>query len=344
MTSKDPILMNVKRQGLSLDFALGSRKITGFSIDYQESSKTNEVAQVMTMIDGVVSKKTAVGGKLMEPILEGIAYLSSTRSASKRKDPTVVNVKSTGLKMDLVLRNRKVTGVSIDYQNLAGVADLKGLIRTLDRICSGELQGVKSNFSIHNSGFSERHSDLAPHTEQRLSELPRLTHRVEAGPYDKVVVDAVENSLQMLGSGGRAAILGLLENRYGMRLQDVPANPRGFIGVLHESLGSSAESIEREIINQIKQSLPVQGDSLHEVVQWLKAYGASIDATATVHEETESPVPVESHPETKSDPVVEHAPESEHEHAEATEAESTKPESLGDLPKVALNFAVKSKR
>jgi len=52
-------------------------------------------------------------------------------------EPTMINVRSEGLKLDLVLLNNKVTGLTIDFQNSAKSDELHRWLRVIDGMLSG---------------------------------------------------------------------------------------------------------------------------------------------------------------------------------------------------------------
>lgn len=52
-------------------------------------------------------------------------------------EPTMINVRSEGLKLDLVLLKNKVTGLTIDFQNVAKSDELHKWLRVIDGMLSG---------------------------------------------------------------------------------------------------------------------------------------------------------------------------------------------------------------
>ena len=88
--------------------------------------------------------------------------------------------------------------------------------------------------------------------------------------YDRIVIEAVGKSLEVLGQQGREVVLGLLESRYGFRLEDVLERPRSFIELLAMYLGPTAYVIERQITSEIRKTIPAKGESLQAVVNSLE--------------------------------------------------------------------------
>jgi hypothetical protein len=52
-------------------------------------------------------------------------------------DPTMINVRSEGLKLDLVLLKNRVSGLTIDYQNVDKDFELRKWLRVIDWMLSG---------------------------------------------------------------------------------------------------------------------------------------------------------------------------------------------------------------
>ncbi len=285
---KEPVLVNVKRSGLSLDFAIRNHSMTGLSIDYQESSKSRQVAEVVDMIDRVVSTETDSRAGLIAPILEGIAALGSD-GRSRPGETTLVNVRSAAMKVDMVLRANRVTGLTVDYQQASGPSEIKTLMGVLNRICSGAVRGVPA---VHT--FEPVVADRTPVAELEVAKEKEPAAEGESGSWE-IVVNAVSKALEMLGEQGRMAFIGLLENRYGMRLEEVPAHPRGFMNLLRNTLGPTASAIEKEIISEIRRCAPVRGTTLQEVVASLEDIGTQGTLEGALGHE--SPVAVETEDE-----------------------------------------------
>jgi hypothetical protein len=97
------------------------------------------------------------------------------------------------------------------------------------------------------------------------------------GPYDvdDAVSKAVDKGLDVLGNDGKQVILKLLEDRYGLRKEDIPRHPRGFVELLEGMVGSGGRVIEKEIISEISKTSAVQGDALYEVVSSMRGEALS---------------------------------------------------------------------
>ena len=52
-------------------------------------------------------------------------------------DPTMINVRSEGLKLDLVILKNRVSGLTIDYQNVDKDFELRKWLRVIDWMLSG---------------------------------------------------------------------------------------------------------------------------------------------------------------------------------------------------------------
>ncbi|MGD0397248.1 MAG: hypothetical protein ABSB26_10155, partial [Nitrososphaerales archaeon] len=126
----------------------------------------------------------------------------------------------------------------------------------------------------------------SPNEENKDSPNEENKDSPNGNGYRKVVLRAVDVSLDTLGRDGKQAILSLLENRYGFRENDIPDYPRSFIELLHELLGASAQNLEREIMNNIRKVWAAPGENLEAVVESLKENYqtvAQVQATAEDH-------------------------------------------------------------
>lgn len=187
-------------------------------------------------------------------------------------EPTMINIRSEGLKLDLVLLKNRVSGLTIDYQNISESSELQNWLRIIE--------GMISESSVSSEGSTPQTpskatkppvSSTAPQAEEREEEREKHSEEHTVVPdYRKVVLHAVDVSLDALGNAGKQTVLSLLENRYGLTEKDIPDHPRGFVTLLDELLGSSAQILEREIISNIRLVSAVPGENLKAVVESLK--------------------------------------------------------------------------
>ncbi len=169
--------------------------------------------------------------------------------------------------MDLVLRKQKVTGLSIDYQKLTKDAELQKWVAMLNSMLSGSTPASDAAIPFMIGGVTAR-PPVEPKSPKRYEDD---THQVqETNDFDKIVLQAIDTSLNILGQDGKQVLLNMMENRYGFRLQDVPQHPRDFIELLDGFLGETGYMLEKEIINEIRKVAPVQGKTLYQVVRSLK--------------------------------------------------------------------------
>jgi len=92
----------------------------------------------------------------------------------------------------------------------------------------------------------------------------------DVGDYRKIVLQAVDKGLDMVGKYGKQTLLGLLESRYGLREEEIPDHARAFVGLLEADLGTSALTVEKEIMRDIRKQSGVEGVNLYTVVESLK--------------------------------------------------------------------------
>ena len=277
---REPMLLSMRRSGLSLKFSLQGAKMTGLTVDYQEGASSGEVPQVMSMLNGVLSKTGASAGRRVGAIVEGMALLDPGEKLPGGKGTTLVDLHSSGLKMGMVMRERRVTGLTIDYQDVVGDSEMMALLKVLNDIASGHVYR-KANGQVALVGVT---GGSGAHPRKRPA-VHALAHGFSADDKDAIVVKAVDASLGILGDDGKRAFLALLENKYGMKLGDVPARTRGFVGIMRENLGPTADEIEKEIVREIRKAVPVRGSSLSEAVEALREF------KAVEEEATEGPEP-----------------------------------------------------
>jgi hypothetical protein len=342
---RDPMLLNMRRSGLNLGFVLQGRKMTGMNVDYQEASAQKDVAQVVGMIDGVLSRPAATRESTFGAILEGIALLDKGVRLPHGKNTTLVNLQTSGLKMGMILRERRVSGLDIDYQDILGINDVRELIRVLNGITSGEVYR-RVSLPVPPPALARK---PAPTPKEMGLILPPV-HPAHGGPEtpvespslsktnDEIIAKAVEDSLSILGAEGKKAFLGLLESKYGMKLSDVPARPRGFVGLLKANLGPTADEVEREIVREIRNVAPVRGTSFQEVVDSLKSLNNVEPAQpepekAAPAQEAQAPVAVPA-PVEVSAPVEAPTPQPE-------ETDQATPSPLDGIPTLSLRFNMK---
>jgi hypothetical protein len=186
-----------------------------------------------------------------------------------RKNPTLVTVKGSGLKLDFVVRGGKVTGLSIDYQRMSNGSDPSGWVKMINNLFAG---GAESPAEMISPAMEHL---VGPPSKKKVPTLEHTPGHLpegfeETNGYHEIVMKAVDKGLDFLGKEGKLVTLELLESRYGLTAEAIPEHPRGFIELLDEVLGSAAHVIEREIIREIRKVAAVKGETLHHVVHSLK--------------------------------------------------------------------------
>lgn len=290
----EPVILNVKRSGLGLDVSLQKRKMTGLSVDYQRSANAADVAPVLQVIEGAMSNNSPRGGVL--PLLvEGIASLDrGDKRLSKR--PTVMNVRSSSIKMGITLKRNRVTGLSIDYQRTSNANDIGELIRVLNRICSDE--------PLSSAATLQPGPDPVDFGSGKQVETLDESYR-------EIIIEVAQESLGMLGEQGKQTVLAFMEKRYGLGVEGVPKHYRAFVDLLRQVVGDgAAEAIEKEMVNGIKKKAPASGETLREVIRSLEG-----------KEERREP-----------------SPSVEVESATAGAAEAETPENRLEIPTVSISY------
>jgi len=241
---------------------------------------------------------------------QGENDLQSDTPRSEVTEPTTIKVRTEGLKLDLVLIQNRISGLTIDYQNISSSGELQRWIEIIDAMISekpptsesrvnsqvetNKLPSEKPRLSKQGGEVQPKEipiepavdvlvvSPIEPPARPPKEEAPALeppTRAVEGvsnevdtdNDYREIVVHAVDISLDTLGRDGKHAVLSLLENRHGLREQDVPDHPLDFVMLLEEILGASSQTLEREIITNIRTVSNAAGENLEEVIASLKA-------------------------------------------------------------------------
>ena len=187
--------------------------------------------------------------------------------------PRMINVRSDGLKLDLVLLKNRVSGLTIDYQNISKSGELQRWLRIIDSVLSGSVLSLEGSVP---QTLSEPPPLPAsqPQPTKEEDEAPLKNEEQEEPPeeidYRRVILRAVDVGLDTLGRDGKHALLNVLENRYGLREEDILDHPKDFVMLLDELLGPSVQAIEREIVSNIRLVWTAPGESLESVMNSLK--------------------------------------------------------------------------
>ena len=265
------------------------RQARGYSLGdvAQASLNVGPARKGGPLVDG--RRKTALEGNV--PLLEGpfpqnlgeAARLPASQPQSlkgpgkglqENVTPTMINIRSTGLRLDLVLLRNKVSGLTIDYQGVSKSGELQRWLRVIDGLLSGSAPSPEGPFP-QNLGEAARLPASQPQSLKEEQEEPPEEKEEHEEPlrkidYRKIVLRAVDLGLDTLGHDKKHTVLSLLEDEFGFRENDIPNHPRGFVEVLDALLGPSARAVEREIINNIRLVWAAPGENLETVVKSLK--------------------------------------------------------------------------
>jgi hypothetical protein len=266
---REPIQVKIEHSGIGTDFVLLGKNVSGLSLDYKGSKGAN-VSEVVSMIDGVLNTRSPRGSGPLPLVVEGLARISQGPSSSRLRSPTILNARTAGFSLDLAIRKGTVSSVKIDYQDTNREVDLKGAIRMVTKICAAN-SPEGQDLSATTSALEKDSGPIHAEATEVPSLGPLLT--LEQG---RVITESVHRVLEQLGNDGRQVVLGLLEARYGLKLEDVPNHPRAFIEILGLHLGSAAHILERDIVLEMGKSLHVSGNTLRAAVQSLEQFDANI--------------------------------------------------------------------
>jgi len=291
--SVEPTTINVRSEGLKLSLALLKNRVSGLTIDYQNVSENKELHKWLKIIDDMFSVSAPSPEGLVAQILAEAARPPASQPRHLKgpegelhedAEPTTINVRSEGLKLSLALLKNRVSGLTIDYQDISESGELRRWIRIIEDMIS---ESAPSPESVPRAlGESARPPPSQPKPPKEEQEEPP-----EENDYRKVVLHAVDVSLDKLGHDQKHAVLSYLENEYGFREKDIPDNPRTFVRLLYELLSTSAQALEGEIISNIRIVWAAPGDSLEAVVRSLKEHyqtKAPAEVTAEDHESVEA--------------------------------------------------------
>ncbi len=174
--------------------------------------------------------------------------------------PTMVQIRKGGLKIDFVIRDGQITGLTIDFQKLTDQDEIGPWISALDDVLSAgtNLSAESLPGLLGKRVLAEPHDPPGRAGAKQGGTGPELA-------YDKVILGAVDKSLDLLGKDGKQSLLNLLERRYGFPVEDIPIQPKAFVAILKVLLGPTASTIEQEIVREIKRVAGVQGATLSDV-------------------------------------------------------------------------------
>ncbi len=293
----EPTMINVRSEGLKLDLVLLKNRISGLTIDYQSISESDELPKWIKIIESMVSgfapsSEESIPQILVEAVRHPTSQLPIPQGPGEEPqdnaEPTMINVRSEGLKLDLVLLKNRISGLTIDYQSISESDELPKWLRIIGSMLSGPvpstgkstpevLDGPAKALVVQPPPLIEKQEEppkeeLEELSKEKQEEPPKekQEEHTEENDYRKIVLHAVDISLETLGRDGKHAILSLLENRYGLRESDIPDHPRGFVVLLDELLGRSAQTLEREIMSNIRLVSAAPGENLETVIRSLK--------------------------------------------------------------------------
>ncbi|MGD0319804.1 MAG: hypothetical protein ABSB56_08930 [Nitrososphaerales archaeon] len=141
----EPTMINVRSEGLKVDLVLLKNRVSGLTIDYQGISENKELHKWLRIIDGMLSGSApSPEGSIPQILGEAAKFPASQPQRLERSEdgpqengePTMINVRSEGLKVDLVLLKNRVSGLTIDYQGISEGDELQKWIRIIEGIIS----------------------------------------------------------------------------------------------------------------------------------------------------------------------------------------------------------------
>ena len=284
-----PTMINLRSEGLKLDLVILQNRVSGLTIDYQGISKSGELQEWLGIIYNMLSDSTPSPEGSVSKILGEAAKPSVSQPQPLKRsedglqedaEPTMINVRSEGLKLDLVILQNRVSGLTIDYQGISKSGELRRWINAIKGMLSESAPSLHG--PIPQTLVETPKPPISqPQTLEEKQEEPQREKEEQQEPlkqqeplrekdYREIVFHAVDISLDTLGPDGKHAVLSLLENRYGLHEDDIADHPRGFVVLLEALLGQSARTLEREIISNIRLVSVAPGENLEAVIRSLK--------------------------------------------------------------------------
>ena len=80
----------------------------------------------------------------------------------------------------------------------------------------------------------------------------------KAVAFEKILMEAVDEGLLMLGESGRDVVYFRLRHSYALSKEDVPAHPEIFVECLEKIFGSGSRVIEKAIIKSLYSKLGLE--------------------------------------------------------------------------------------
>ena len=88
--------------------------------------------------------------------------------------------------------------------------------------------------------------------------------------YSDVLLSCLDRALNIVGQSGRQVVYEALENRYGVKREQVSEHPEYLLKIMKVYLGSASEPVEKEALYWIKQDSGIDANSLVEAIEALK--------------------------------------------------------------------------
>jgi hypothetical protein len=259
-------VVKVRNEGLNVDVVLQDGNVTGFTIDYQHVRNIRELKKWINIVDEITfrpyldtkdavppSPASAPDSPALLPLLvEEPVEMPEGEPVEEPVKPVEEPVRPAELPAELPV----VEPVQEPVEMPEGEPVEEPVKPVEEPVRPAELP-------------AEMPVEMPVGPVQEPVEMP-AEGLPGVGDYRKIVLRAVDTSLDIIGKDGKQVLLSLLENRYGLIEEEIPEHPRAFIDLLEEDLGSSAYAIEKEITREIRKISSVQAENLYKVVELLK--------------------------------------------------------------------------
>ena len=102
---------------------------------------------------------------------------------------------------------------------------------------------------------------------------------------EEVFLNSLDRALNIVGDGGKQVVYEALENRHGIKKEEIPSKPDKLVKVLELYLGSAAEPVVKETLLWIKESSGIEANDLMGAIDALRV---AEEASKAIPETSES--------------------------------------------------------
>jgi hypothetical protein len=104
--------------------------------------------------------------------------------------------------------------------------------------------------------------------------------------FDKILLEAIDEGLAVLGDGGKHMVFFYLERNCSIRKHDIPKNPEAFVRGLEKIFGAGTTVLEKMILKRICSKLGLKYEEREEqrLIDYLKEANLALTQLSQEHE------------------------------------------------------------